>query len=68
MSINRKLIRVDELTDVASLEDLHDSREPPLFLGNRVYLNSDGPSLLVVDFDGDRATVAWRSKSGEYTL
>jgi hypothetical protein len=66
MAVNRRLIPIDELTVVASLEDLHDSREPPLFLGNRVCLNSDGPALLVVDVDGDAVTVAWHSKSGEY--
>jgi hypothetical protein len=66
MSVNRKLIPVDELTVVASLETLHDPREPPLFVGNTVHLNSDGPALLVVDVDGDNVTAAWRSKSGKY--
>jgi hypothetical protein len=59
------LITVDELTVVATAEELHDAHEPPLFIGNRVLLNSDGPVLLVVDVDCDNVTVAWRSTSGE---
>lgn len=64
MAVNRKLIPIDQLIVVASLDELPDNR--PLFLGNRVRLNSDGPALLVVDIEGDAVTVAWRSKFGEY--
>jgi hypothetical protein len=44
---------------VARAVDFYDSREPPLYLGNRVQLNSGGPISLVVDIDIETVTVAW---------
>ena len=49
---------------VARAESFRDPREPPLFVGNWVCLNSGGPNLLVVDEHIATVTVAWRV-SGE---
>jgi uncharacterized protein YodC (DUF2158 family) len=48
---------------VAKAETYRDPSAPPLAIGNRVRLNSGGPTLLVVDCNGDSAVVA-RDKEG----
>jgi uncharacterized protein YodC (DUF2158 family) len=45
---------------IAEAGSFRDSREPPLFVGNWVRLNSGGPKLLVVEEHTDTVTVAWR--------
>ena len=40
-------------------DEFHDSREPPLYIGNRVQLNSGGPISLVVDVNTETVTIAW---------
>jgi hypothetical protein len=44
---------------IARADDFRDSREPALYIGNRVQLNSGGPVSLVVDLDTETVTVAW---------
>lgn len=44
---------------IARAEQFSDSREPPIYIGNRVQLNSGGPVSLVVDVDNDTVTLAW---------
>lgn len=48
-----------KLSLMASAADFQDSREPPLRIGDRVQLNSGGPSSLVVDLDADTVTIGW---------
>jgi hypothetical protein len=57
MSVKRKLIRADELILVTPAEAFHDSREPPLSIGDRVRLNSGGPPMLVVEREDNNLTV-----------
>lgn len=50
---------------IRSGESFRDSREPPLFTGNFVRLNSGGPKLLVVDDShAHHVVVAWRDRDG----
>lgn len=42
--------------------------EPPLAWGERCRLLAGGPSLLVVDLDGDSLTVAYRDKLGAHEM
>lgn len=37
---------------------------PPLSVGERCRLTSGGPSLLIVDVDGDALVVSWRDPNG----
>jgi hypothetical protein len=57
MSPNRRASRANDLILIAPVESFHDSREPPLNLGNKVRLNSGGPEMLVVEIDEDNVTV-----------
>jgi hypothetical protein len=52
------------MKNVASAGSFKDPREPPLFVGNWVRLNSGSPRLLVVENDLSTLTVAWRDDSG----
>lgn len=45
---------------VGGVDNFHDSREPPLRIGDRVQLNSGGPISVVVDLDAEAVTIAWR--------
>jgi hypothetical protein len=66
--MKRRLARIpaNKLTLVAFADSFHDPREPPLFLGNWVRLNSGGPRALVVDEGINAVTVAWRSDDGAH--
>ena len=59
MSAKRKSFDPKRLSLVARAEQFSDSREPPIYIGNRVQLNSGGPVSLVVDVDNDTVTLAW---------
>lgn len=64
------MLRSDEFPEkhlivIRSAESFRDPREPPLFTGNFVTLNSGGPRMLVVEeCDAERVVVAWRDVSG----
>lgn len=60
---HRKSFRARDLCKVADAESFKIEGEPPLGLGDIVTINSGGPNMLVVDTDGDRLTVAWRTPS-----
>jgi uncharacterized protein YodC (DUF2158 family) len=60
MPLGRAPIDPKRLSLVARAEEFQDSREPPLRIGDRVQLNSGGPSTLVVDLDAETVTVAWQ--------
>jgi hypothetical protein len=71
MSVERKSILSNQLMLVTPVESFHDPREPPLAIGTRVRLNSGGPSMLVVEIEGQDVTVAYRDNAGrpnEYTV
>jgi hypothetical protein len=71
MSIERKSIPTNQLMLVTPVEAFHDPRETPLAIGARVRLNSGGPSMLVVETEGENVTVAYRNAAGrirEYTV
>lgn len=63
--IQRKSVRVDRLEIVARSEEFQDDREPPLYIGNVVKLNSGGPLCLIVDLlDCNTVVISWRESSG----
>lgn len=64
MKLFRRTFLADELKLVFIAESYQDSREPPLFTGNYVRLNSGGPRLMVVDTTDNSVTVAWRDRDG----
>lgn len=49
---------------VGKASDFQIPGEPPLGIGDVVYLNSGGPALLVVDVNGENLTSAWRDNHG----
>jgi len=59
MPIGRAPFDPKRLSLVAHAGEFHDSREPPLRIGDRVQLNSGGPVSLVVDLDVETVTVSW---------
>jgi uncharacterized protein YodC (DUF2158 family) len=61
MSRKSQQFPTDHLSLVAKAESFHDSREPPLRIGDWVQLNSGGPRSLVVDATSDEIIVAWKS-------
>jgi len=65
MGLRRAVFPLDRLVVVGRLEDFHDSREPPLTIGNRVFLNSGSPPMMVVDICGDNVVTAFRGRDGK---
>jgi uncharacterized protein YodC (DUF2158 family) len=61
----RRFNAMNDLELVAPAESFADTREPPLWLGNLVRLNSGGPVMLVVDVDDQAAVCAWRNSGGK---
>ncbi len=56
----RSSIGVNRLSLISGVDNFHDPREPALRIGDRVQLNSGGPSSLVVDHDAETVTIAWK--------
>jgi hypothetical protein len=59
VNVNRKPIPANQLRLVAHSEEFHDEREPPLGIGNRVRLNSDGPQMMIVDISENEIVASW---------
>jgi hypothetical protein len=55
----RNLFGVNHLELVKGWDSFRDPREPEFRIGDRVQLNSGGPSSLVVDIDTETVTIAW---------
>lgn len=64
MKLRQQTFSANDLVVVFIPEAYQDPREPPLFTGNYVRLNSGGPRLMVVDTTDDAVTVAWRDRDG----
>jgi uncharacterized protein YodC (DUF2158 family) len=66
MSLWRRRIKASDAVLIRSADSFADQREPPLWLGNYVRLNSGGPVMMVVDHDDDCAVVvvSWRDGGG----
>jgi hypothetical protein len=63
-------VPAEAITLVAPGESFRSPFDKPIAMGSIVRLNSGSPSLLAVDIDGDKVTVAWQAQGGteEMTL
>lgn len=58
--LKRRKFHVNDLRLIKSAESFSDPREPALRIGDRVQLNSGGPTSLVVDLDAETVTLSWQ--------
>lgn len=59
MKPRSRTFKVTDAVLVGRAADFRDPREPELRIGDRVRLNSGGPTGLVVDIESDAVTVGW---------
>ena len=64
MGLNQRRIKATEVVLARSSSSFQSEYEPELRLGNFVQLNSRGPTMMLVDREGEIAAFAWRDRAG----
>jgi uncharacterized protein YodC (DUF2158 family) len=62
--MKRHLFRASDLAKIAAAESFQHPSESLLRIGSIIQLNSGGPKMMVVDYDGINVLAAWRDSEG----